>query len=239
MDDIFLVDGVSCNVYILAEPDGLTLIDTGMPGSARKIMAAIRALGRDPQEVRRILLTHQHVDHVGGAAELATATGAEVYAPPLDASAIEGLAPRELPKAPLNLVFRLTVLRSLKPVAVTALLRDGETLPVFGAADGLRVVATPGHTAGHVSLYLPARRLLFAGDAWRHNKQGIAPSPNIFNSDTPQALRSMASLMALDLTASLPGHGAPILRGASADLAAAVAKIGPRGQTQAPVASRT
>src|SRR5438067_2181479 len=77
---IHRVDGVICNVYVIVEREGLTLIDTGMPRSERKIGAYVRGIGRELGEVRRIVLTHQHVDHVGGAAALAEQTGAEVIA---------------------------------------------------------------------------------------------------------------------------------------------------------------
>ena len=64
--DIHLVDGVVCNVYIITEPDGLTVVDAGVPGAEKRILAAIAGLGYAPRDVRRILLTHQHFDHVGG-----------------------------------------------------------------------------------------------------------------------------------------------------------------------------
>src|SRR5262249_27567413 len=97
---IHRIDGVIANVYLLVEPQGLTLIDTGMPGSSRKILDYVRRIGHSPRDVTTILLTHQHVDHVGGAEELARATGADVLAHPLDAPAIEGTARRDVPSGP-------------------------------------------------------------------------------------------------------------------------------------------
>ena len=66
MPGIHQIDGVTCNVYLIVEPDGLTLVDSGMPGAQKRILAAVQALGHAPRDVRRILLTHQHIDHVGG-----------------------------------------------------------------------------------------------------------------------------------------------------------------------------
>src|SRR5256885_89463 len=107
---IHRVDGVICNVYVIVEREGLTLIDAGMPRSEGKIGAYVRGIGRELGEVRRIVLTHQHVDHVGGAAALAEQTGAEVIASVGDALAIEGRARREMPREPLGTVFRLVVM---------------------------------------------------------------------------------------------------------------------------------
>lgn len=219
--DIHLVEGVTCNVYIITEPDGLTVIDSGMPNAAPRILAAIRALGRDPRDVRHIALTHQHFDHIGALAALVAASGAETWASAGDAPAIEGRARREAPKGPLGLVFRVALLPRVRPVAITHTLGEGDTLPTLGAEGGLRVVETPGHTAGHISFYLPARRMLFAGDALQTPGGRVVPPPDIFTTDPAQARRSLAHLATLDVDAILAGHGAPITTGAGAPLAQA------------------
>ncbi|HET9112101.1 MAG TPA: MBL fold metallo-hydrolase [Ktedonobacterales bacterium] len=218
--DIHRVDGVSCNVYIITEPDGLTVVDTGMPGADRRILAAIGALGRSPRDVRHILLTHQHVDHIGGLAALAHATGAKTWASAGDTPAIEGRAERESPHGPLGVVFRTVFFSRLRPAAIGAVVREGDTLPVLSGEGGIRVVETPGHTVGHVSFYLPARRLLFAGDAVRSGSGRLAVPPTMLNLDTSMAVRSVGKLAALDVDACLPGHGAPVLTGAQALLTA-------------------
>ncbi|HEV8193383.1 MAG TPA: MBL fold metallo-hydrolase [Ktedonobacterales bacterium] len=218
---IHRIDGVIANVYLLIEPQGLTLIDTGMPGSARKILDYVRRIGHSPHDITTILLTHQHVDHVGGAEELARTTGADVLAHPLDAPAIEGKARRDVPSGPLRLVFRVVLLPRLKPVRVAAHVTGGETLPMLQRGGGLRVVATPGHTYGEVSYYVPGRKLLIAGDAYRHSGGRIVPSPNMFNRDRAKMLRSIVELADLEVTASLCGHGEPILQGAGTFLAQA------------------
>lgn len=223
---IHLIDGVSSNAYLIVEPDGLTVIDTGMPGNGPKVIAYVRKLGRDPQEIQRILLTHQHFDHVGGAAALATATGAAMVAHPLDVPAIEGKAKRQLPHGALHPAFLVMAPLMLKPVQVSQQVRDGETLPILAVEGGLQVIETPGHTTGHISFYLPGRRLLFAGDAWMHRSGRILVSPAIFNADNAQAHRTVAELAKrLDIEASLPGHGTPILTGAGAKLAETAHKL--------------
>jgi glyoxylase-like metal-dependent hydrolase (beta-lactamase superfamily II) len=218
---IHRIDLGASNAYLVVDDAGLALVDSGLPGSGKKILALIGALGRRPEEITRIILTHQHPDHIGGAADLVAASSAEVWAHPLDTPAIEGTDKRDAPKGPLGLVFNMFIIPRLRSVKVTHLLADGDTLPVLASEGGLRVVATPGHTLGHVSLYLASRELLFAGDALRHSGEKIIPSPAMFNRDQAQALRSFADLTLLDIEASLPGHGAPIMHGAGARLARA------------------
>jgi glyoxylase-like metal-dependent hydrolase (beta-lactamase superfamily II) len=216
---IHRIDLGASNAYLVVDDAGMAVVDTGLPGSGKKLLELVRALGRRPEEITRVILTHQHPDHIGGAADLMAASGAEVWAHPLDTPAIEGTGKRDGPKGALGLVFNMLIFPRLRVVKVTHPLSDGETLPVLTGEGGLRVVATPGHTLGHVSLYLASRKLLFAGDALRHSGEKIVPSPAMFNRDQAQALRSFADLARLEIEASLPGHGAPIMTGAGKRLA--------------------
>ena len=152
------------------------------------MLTYLRRIGKVPTQLSHILLTHQHVDHVGGAAELAALSGAEVIAHPLDVPAIEGAAPRDMPKGPMAIAFRVALLPRLRPVAVTRQVTVGETLPVLVDDGGLQVIATPGHTRGQIAFYLPGRRLLFAGDTYRHTMRGEVAIPfRMFNRDTASA----------------------------------------------------
>ncbi|HKB47366.1 MAG TPA: MBL fold metallo-hydrolase, partial [Ktedonobacterales bacterium] len=78
LPNIHLIEGVTSSAYLIVEPEGLTVIDTGLPGSGDKIVRYLRRIGQEAGAVRRILLTHQHADHVGGAARLAALSGAQV-----------------------------------------------------------------------------------------------------------------------------------------------------------------
>lgn len=221
--DIHLIDGVNANIYLIVEPTGLTLVDSGLPGSDKKILAYLRAIGKVPAQLSYILLTHQHVDHVGGAAELAALSGAEVIAHPLDVPAIEGTAPRDLPSGPMAIVFRMVLLPRLRPVTVLRQVIAGETLPILAGDGGLQVIETPGHTRGQIAFYLPGRRLLFAGDTYRHTVGGEVALPyNMFNYDTARARLTLASLGPVAIDTSLPGHGKPILRDAAGPISRAI-----------------
>jgi glyoxylase-like metal-dependent hydrolase (beta-lactamase superfamily II) len=205
------------NAY-LVEADVLTLVDTGTPGGAGKILAAVRSAGRDPRDVGRILLTHRHSDHAGNAAELARLTGAEVHASPGDAVFLtEGREqPRPQAATPLGRALvpyvKVALPWRLDPMAVEPSLADGAALGPF------RVIATPGHTAGHVSLLWTERGILFTGDAAAHiTRVGQHPAAD----DPERARESFRRLAAEDFDGACFGHGRATATGAAAAFRAA------------------
>lgn len=200
------------NAY-LVEADVLTLVDTGTPGGAAKVVAAVRGAGRDPRDVGRILLTHRHSDHAGSAAELARLTGAEIHASADDAGFLRDgrEQPRVRAATPLGraLVPYVKVARPwrLGPMAVEPSLADGAAIGPF------RVIATPGHTAGHVSLLWTERGILFTGDAAAHLTR-VGPHPAA--DDPRRAQESFRRLAREDFEAACFGHGRTIAAGAAA-----------------------
>ena len=191
------------NAFVV-NADVVTLVDTGTPGGAAAILAAIRGLGREPSDVGRILLTHRHADHAGNAAELARATGAPVHVAPLEASFVRDGAeqPRPSPATPLGRALvpyvKVALPWALPPVPVEESLADGDAVGPF------RVVATPGHTPGHVSLLWEERGLLFAGDA-AANLTGVGPHPAA--DDPAKARDSFRRLAGRDFRSAVFGHG--------------------------------
>lgn len=203
----------------LVNADVLTLIDTGTPGGASAIYDAIRATGRAPTDVKRILITHRHADHAGNAAELARITGAEVHVSPADAPFLSEGREQGLPEAatPLGRAMvpyvRFALPWRLEPVAATPTLVEGAAVGPF------RVIETPGHTAGHVSLLWEERGVLFTADA-AANLTGVGPHPA---ADDPAGARaSFRRLAGLDFDAACFGHGRAIRTGARAKFAAAL-----------------
>lgn len=196
----------------LVEADVLTLIDTGTPGGADKILAAIRDAGHDETDLGRILLTHRHSDHAANAAELARVTGAPVLCSPADAPYIrEGTEqPRPSPATLLGQVM-VPYVKAALPWSLPAV--DAEDTLVGDANVGpFRVIETPGHTAGHVSLLWSDQGVLFTGDAAAHITS-LGPHP--VADDPATARQSFTSLGHLEFDAACFGHGRALLGAAA------------------------
>lgn len=205
------------NAFLLdSGSDGLTLVDTGVPGSAIRISEAVHSLGRDITEVSHILVTHCHPDHSGGLAELKTLTSARVFMHRRDAMLVAtGRAMRRLLPSPgiLNaLLYRLII--APKPTTVTpskadVLVGNGDEIPVAG---GISVIHTPGHTEGHVVFLARKRGVLFVGDA-AANLLGLRLM--IAYEHLQQGVMSLRHLCRYDFEVACFGHGPPIRQAAA------------------------
>jgi glyoxylase-like metal-dependent hydrolase (beta-lactamase superfamily II) len=149
---------------IMDEQNGNTLVDAGLPNQTEAISAALVEAGIGVGDLRRIIFTHQDLDHVGSGAALVRQSDARVLAHPADAPYIEG-SQRPLKPSPEMLKQRpqmREVLERLEPVGIDEYVEDGTRLDLAG---GTRVISTPGHTPGHISLYVERSKVLIAGDA--------------------------------------------------------------------------
>jgi len=196
------------NVFLLVG-DTLTLVDTGFKGRLVHILKELARLGHSPADVTDIVITHHHADHTGSLASLKEVTRGRVAAHPADAPYIDGHLPQPGPARPDWLGGSLTLLHSLwetVPVAVDALLNDGDELPVAG---GVRVIHTPGHTPGSISLYLKTKKLVIVGDLLS-NTRGLSLPSRAFTTDPGREIESVKRLAALDFDMICFGHGLPI-----------------------------
>ena len=213
--------------YLYQEADRLTLIDTGLAGDAERIFSAIEVIGRRPNDLRQIVITHCHADHVGSLAEVAERSGAQVLVHALDAPVVRGLRPAPEPlisdaERPMyEQAVRLTPTASPPPAPVDRELKDGDEVDVDG---GARVVQVPGHTPGSIALYLPGRRVLFAGDAAARDPDDEL-LVGVFNVDPAQARQSFRRLAELDFEVACFGHGRPLDREASLAFRRAAARL--------------
>jgi glyoxylase-like metal-dependent hydrolase (beta-lactamase superfamily II) len=210
------------HAYLCADPDGLTLVDTSVPGSAPRLAAAIRQIGREPRDLRQVILTHCHIDHAGSAAEISRQTGAEVLAGHADAAFLRGAAPVPGPdltdwERPIYDQVTRQLPATVLPVQVDRELRDGDEL-AFGG--GAVILAVPGHTPGSIACYLPRSRVLIAGDTIARRPDGQVML-GVFNADPAQAASSFGRLAALDTEIVCAGHADPITENAASLLRAA------------------
>ncbi len=201
-----LVNGV-----LLEGDDGkLVLVDAGFPNHETAIFDALKKLGRRPENLRHIVFTHAHPDHIGSAAAIVRRTGAKTWMHPLDVPISESGGPfRPLSPSPglvQRVLFRFFWRPNdpIAPVRIDHHIQDGETLPLAG---GLEVIHTPGHSAGHVALLWQGGRLLIAGDV---GSNVVGVSDPLGYEDYEQGRRSQNKLASLRLDAAAFGHGRAI-----------------------------
>jgi len=211
--NVYLISGTVVNCYLIAEPDGLTLIDTGLPSYESKIRKTITALGYTLQDLKNILLTHSDGDHVGSLAALKASSGAKVYASAIEAQAIEAGIPSR--KGRLNWIgkilhFPISRFFKAAPCKVDHILTPGQDLPIL---ERLWVVPTPGHTPGHISFYSAAAKILFAGDSVRSAYGKLICSSGKFTWNEKDAFDSMRLQEAMKPQTVCVGHG-PVIRNA-------------------------
>ncbi|MDE3090256.1 MAG: MBL fold metallo-hydrolase, partial [Chloroflexota bacterium] len=196
-------------VYFVGAPD-YALIDAGMPGRADRIISALAQIGVQPLQVKRIILTHHHWDHVGSLWELKKRTGAEIVAHPRDADYITGKRPRRAPRRLTGRVmyslFSVFGARNLPNVEVDQSANDGD------AVGSLTVVHTPGHTPGHICLQ--RGDYLFSGDLLQAAAGAFRETPHWFTADVPTSRVSIRKVSHLEFQAILSSHHPPYVFGA-------------------------
>jgi glyoxylase-like metal-dependent hydrolase (beta-lactamase superfamily II) len=217
--------GGGTNICLLVENGHVTMIDAGLPGSSASLLAYLVEIGLTPQAIRRVIVTHHHVDHVGGLSELLELSEAEVWAHRDDVAVIEGAVPHAgIPPERLATILasmpaekraaaaeRMKQMSDVAPVPVDLRLVGGEELNILG---GVHILHSPGHTAGHLCLYLPALSLLVAGDLLRLQDGVIREPPAGFAADADQALASARQIATLGFDSFIGYHGGYVVSGA-------------------------
>jgi glyoxylase-like metal-dependent hydrolase (beta-lactamase superfamily II) len=218
------------HAYVWHDLDGLTLIDAGLPGSAPLVADAICQSGYQPADLRRLVLTHFHADHVGAAADIAGWGAVEVLAHHADAPFIRAGAAGPAPdladweRPSYDQVMSQLPAEPTRPPRIDCEIEDGDEL---GFGDGAVALAVPGHTPGSVALYLPRHRVLFTGDAAARRPDGKVGC-GVFNVNRAQAAASLCRLAGLGAAVACFGHGEPLTHAADAALQAAARCLPPQ-----------
>jgi glyoxylase-like metal-dependent hydrolase (beta-lactamase superfamily II) len=221
---IYMVDGsIGCNTYLMVD-DGVTLVDTGLRGNVPRIYGSLGRIGLKPRDIRRIVITHAHLDHINCLHQLKEETGALVMANALDSDIIEGKKPLRIGRgafATLSGVIKLYA--RYRPVTVDVRLNDGDQ--IAGTFD-TRAVYLPGHSAGNTGLYSREKKTFFSSDSLRvSGGRLVTPSPR-FTADMEAAVTSVKRIGEFDFDVLLPGHGSAVTGSAAAKVRELYREIG-------------
>ena len=217
MRDIQSIALTRVQVHLILESE-LSLIDCGYAGSVSKITKGIEETGRSMADLARVVCTHGHPDHAGGARDLALA-GVPILIHPADATRLHTTW-RDAVRHPSR--GRIFAAMTPEP-AETVPIEDGQILPMLG---GLQVVHTPGHTPGSVCLYGARDRVLFVGDALQRRFGTVSFASTLYSDDIRAARRSVQRLASLDVDTVVFSHFPPLTEGATETLASLSQRLG-------------
>ncbi len=214
-------DDPRVNAYLVEDAGEVTIIDAAMPGFYDDIPKELAAMGHSIGDVRAIVLTHGHSDHLGFAERVRTERKVPVWIHEADTGLARGETDPDNPMGKIRLApllgFLWLGLRNgglKRPVVkVVSSYGDGATLDVPG---GPHVTLVPGHTPGSAALEVPGLDALFVGDAFATysvTDGGHGPRIAPFTADRRQAVESLARIAGSSAGIVLPGHGQPWMQG--------------------------
>ena len=212
------------NVYVIAnrrgQAKGWVLVDTGVKGSAKKIITMAESIFGPGTQPKAIILTHGHLDHTGSLNELLKYWKVPVYAHELELPYLTGKSsyPPADPTVGGGMVSLMSMFFRLKPINL------GNRIKAIDVRDGIpelpewRIIETPGHSPGHISLFFPLNTTLIAGDAVSTTKpesliyglwflKKFSGPPKYITMDWDSAERSVQKINELEPRIIAPGHG--------------------------------
>ena len=215
--DVFVIENevLQANVYVLLGQKGYYLIDTGIFMKTKYLIEILEKNNLPLSDLKMIILTHCHCDHIGGAAELVKLSGAKLAAHKndlqfiLQQNVIEGnyrkmMLEEQKYMRQLNCVIK----------QIDCILKDDDVIEIIG---GLQVINVPGHTPGSIALYQADKKIMFFGDVIRNNKDKglVIGIPEKFNVNTAQVNIDAKKLLSYPIEYALFGHGSAIIKNAN------------------------
>ena len=189
--DVYFIEGIGLcsNIFIFAEGDTISLVDTGSGMEPNAVSPQLEQLGLKIEGVTRVAITHRHIDHIGGLTEICEHSSPEILVHQSDTNDLESLGIK-------SIVY----------------MKDGDNIRL--GRRNLRVIHTPGHTEGSVCLH--DNEIILTGDtAFPGGYFGRTDLPS---GDWRKLIDSLDKLSRLDVRVMLPGHGEPLLSEASSHL---------------------
>jgi glyoxylase-like metal-dependent hydrolase (beta-lactamase superfamily II) len=177
------------------------LVDTGPADAAEALVEEIQQAGFHLDDLERIVITHAHADHAGGADAILKRKRVKVYAHPYDIAALEGKAPMSYGSGPVGWLRR----RAARAEPLFSVVPASPREPIRGLPHW-QVLHTPGHTPGSLSLFEPVHGLLLCGDAITARGGRLTLADRMV-SDSAEAAKTLGLLASLNVEVLACGHG--------------------------------
>lgn len=221
-DSVHVVKGTNVNWAVVSDGTRVTLIDAGYPSDSTDVLDSVRQLGFEPDAIAAVLITHAHLDHIGGVPALVDGWRTPVYT---GAEEVRHAHREYLQQiTPIEMIKQLGTSRGrgwvfdtlpavrghIKMSVPSAEVGDEATLAALPG--GIVAIATPGHTNGHTAYFIPSEGVLFSGDTLVTGhplslRTGFQILPGVFNHDEAGTMASARALAEVPASVLVPGHG--------------------------------